>query len=312
MPTKDSSEPSLFGDDESTSRDSDKRRAHWKDQRKARDAEFREQRLVEQENRISDKQLEFWGDETRAGIPPELARGAIFRLPRRGRRRLFQNEVVIERSRLKIGFTGTELDQFDGDVYLAILRALRGQNIGERVEINLKGLAHEIGRYRDSGKTVRNIREALFRLSSCTVHLDWWRHDDHYHANIHLMGWVYEEKTRKTYVRLHPDAAPLFRHLAWVNFDKHLALPSNMAKMLHMYVTSHRRGQRRSTTLDELIEVCGWSTRRNDFRRRLRDALHALQDASIIDEIEITDSDIVKWRLLAYGQDHGPAQIEGS
>ena len=299
MPTEDSNEPNLFGDDK---RVPDDRRARWKAEREARDAERHEQRLVEQKNRVLAEELEFWGDETRAGIPPELARGAIFRLPRRGRRRRFHEDVVIERPSLKISFTGTELDQFDGDVYLAIIRSLRGQHIGERIEVSLKGLAHELRRVQ-SGGTVETLRNSLKRLSSCVIHLDFWRKSEHYTANIGLMGWIYEEKSRKTYVRLDPDAAKLFEQLAWINFDKHLALPTDMSRMLHMYVTSHRRGQRRSTTLDEFMELTGSTTPRHKFRTRLHDALRALEIAGILDEIEITDSDIVRWRLLGYDRD---------
>lgn len=302
MPTENSNEPHLFGDDKRVPEDIDDRKAHWIAEREARDAERREQRLIERKARVVDQELAFWGDETRAGIPPELARGAIFRLPRRGRRRRYNREVVIERPSLTIGFTGTELDQFDGDVYLAIIRALRGQNIGEQVEVSLKGLAREVRRVQ-SGGTVENLRNALDRLSSCVVHLDFWRKSEHYTANIGLMGWIYEEKSRKTYVRLDPDAAKLFTQLAWINFDKHLALPTDMSRMLHMYVTSHRRGQRRSATLDEFMELTGSTTPRHKFRARMHDALHALQDAGIIDEIEITDNDIVRWRLLGYDQD---------
>ncbi|MYD43376.1 MAG: hypothetical protein F4W90_05735 [Gammaproteobacteria bacterium] len=311
MHTKDSNEPNLFGDGERTPEDSGDRKSRWRAQRKARDAERRKQRLIAQKARISDKELAFWGDEDKAAIPPELARGAIFRLPRRGRRRFFKNEVVIERPSLKIGFTGTELDQFDGDVYLAVIRALRGQYIGERVEISLKGLAHEIRRVQ-SGGTVETVRNALDRLSSCVVHLDFWRKGEHYTANIGLMGWIYEEKSRKTYVRLDPDAATLFAQLAWIDFDKHLALPTDMARMLHMYVTSHRRGQRRSVPLAEFMEITGSTTPRHMFRARLRDALRALQAAGIIDEMEITNNDAVRWRLLDYDRDpENAAQIEG-
>ena len=301
MPNDDSNNGGLF-DDMNVPKDPDAGKLDWHQQRERRAAERREQGRIARENRISDQQLDFWGDETRAGIPPELARGAIFRMPRRGRRRHFNRETLIQRPSLSVGFTGNELDQFDGEVYLAIIRALRGQHIGERVEISLKGLAHELRRVK-SGGTVKNIKEALWRLSSCTIHLEFTRHDKHYDANIHLMGWVYEKETRKTFVRLYADAEGLFEQLAWVDFEQHLALPSNMAKMLHMYVTSHRRGARRSATLDEFMEISGGNTRRNDFRDRLHNALHALEDAGIIDEIEITANDVVKWRLREYAAD---------
>lgn len=302
MPTEDSNEPSLFNDESSQPKPPDDRRTAWQKEREARDAERRKQRLIEQKARVLDEELQFWSDETRAGIPPELARGAIFRLPRRGRRRFYQKEVLIERPSLKIGFTGTELDQFDGDVYLAIIRALRGQNIGQRVEISLRGLASEIRR-NQSGASVRSIRESLLRLSSSTIHLEFVRNEKNYEANIHLMGWMFEKETRKTFVRLDPDAAALFQQLAWIDFEKHLALPTNMARMLHMYVTSHRRGQRRSATLDEFMEITGSTTPRHMFRARMHDALHALQDAGIVDEIEITGGDVVRWRLRKYGED---------
>ena len=311
MPTEDSNETRLFNDESSQPKPSDDRRIAWQKEREARDGERRKQRLIEEKARVSDTELAFWGDEEKAAIPPELARGAIFRLPRRGRRQFYQKEVLIERPSLKIGFTGTELDQFDGDVYLAIIRALRGQNIGQRVEMSLRGLAHEIRR-NQSGKSVRNIREALLRLSSSTIHLEFVRNEKNYEANIHLMGWMFEKETRKTFVRLDPDAAALFQQLAWIDFEKHLALPTDMSRMLHMYVTSHRRGQRRSATLDEFMELTGSTTPRHMFRQRLRDALRALEDAGIVDEIAIIDSDVVKWRLLGYDQDsHDALQIEG-
>ena len=301
MPNNPDQNPDLFGDEGGQPEESDERRKDWQDRSRRRAAEHQKQQLIERENRISDDKLNFWSDEKRAGIPPELARGAIFRLPRRGRRRHFNADVLIERPSLKIGFTGTELDQFDGDVYLAIVRALRGQNYGQRVEINLKGLAHEIRRVQ-SGGTVETLRNSLKRLSSCTIHLEFCRHEERYHANIHLVGWVYEEKTRQTFVRLYADAAKLFEQLAWLDFEKHLALPTDLSRMLHMYVTSHRRGRRRSAKLDEFMELTGSRSRRNDFRARLHDALCALATAGIIDEIAITSVDVVRWRLLGYDQ----------
>ena len=296
------SHDSLF-ETENLPKKSDAHQSDWLKRKEERDAKHREAQRIARENRISEQELAFWGDEDRAGIPPELARGAIFRLPRRGRRRHYYKEILIQRPSLSIGFTGDELDQFDGEVYLAIIRALQGQRIGERIEISMKGLAHEIGQSSPGGKNVRNIKESLMRLSSCTLHLEFKRREKDYEANIHLMGWVYEKQTRKTYIRLYADAEQLFRQLAWIDFKKHLALPSSLAKMVHMYVTSHTRGKRRSTTLDEFIEICGWQSRRNDFRARLLDALHDLEIAGIVDEVEITARDVVKWRLLPYDID---------
>jgi hypothetical protein len=295
------SHDSLF-ETENLPKKSDAHQSDWLKRNKERNAKHSEELRIARENRISEQELAFWGDEDRAGIPPELARGAIFRLPRRGRRRYFYEEILIRRPSLSIGFTGKELDQFDGEVYLAIIRALQGQHIGERVEISLKGLAHELRRVK-SGGTVKNITESLKRLSSCTLHLQFKRRGKNYKANIHLMSWVYEEEARKTYVRLYADAEQLFQQLAWIDFKRHLALPSNLAKMVHMYVTSHTRGKRRSTTLDEFIDISGSQTRRNDFRTRLLEALNALEDAGVIDEVEITARDVVKWRLLPYDTD---------
>ena len=310
MPNNPDQNADLFGDEGRQPEESDERRKDWQDRSRRRAAEHQKQQLIERENRISDDKLNFWSDEKRSGIPPELARGAIFRLPRRGRRRFYQRDVLIKRPRLQIGFTGTELDQFDGDVFLAIVRALRGQHYGQRVEINLRGLAHEIRR-NQSGKSLRNIRDSLYRLSSCTVHLDFQRKDKQYAANIHLIGWGYEKTTRKTFVRLYADAEQLFEQLAWLDFDKHLALPSDLSRMLHMYITSHKRNSRRSAPLDEFMELTGTRSRRHVFRSRLHDALHALAVAGIIDEVAINDDDIVKWRLLRYNPDpDDPLKLE--
>ena len=241
--------------------------------------------------------LQFWGDRSIAGIPPELARGGVFRLPRRGQRDVYHDQLVVNQPSLQVRYSGDELDQSDLDVFLQILRVLRGKQIGEYVEVTLNGLVRGTRRS-EGGKAIENMKNSLDRLSKAIFQIRFQRKSEWYRINTNLMVWLHKEETKQNWVKTTPEALDLFRVLAWLNFEKHVVLNNSMAKALHAYAISHRRGATHSVRLERLKNLWGYRGRVSNFRAALRKALNELEESHILADTTITDEDVARWMLL--------------
>lgn len=91
------------------------------------------------------EKLRNWPEEV-AAMPTELTRVSLFGLIRRGRRKVMDWEKLSSRTDIEVSYFGKQLDQADGDLWLACLRMGRGVPMGQRIYTTRAALLKEIGR----------------------------------------------------------------------------------------------------------------------------------------------------------------------
>lgn len=224
--------------------------------------------------------LRIWPGEV-AAIPTELTRTSLFGLPRRGRRKVMDWEKLSSRADVEVSYFGKQLDQADADLWLACLRMGRGVPMGQRIYTRRAALLKEIGRG-DTGPNRKWLDSTLDRLTGAGLRIDLTRNGKKLIVRCNLMSSGIEESSGQMFIRLDPEGAALFENLAYVEWEQRLALGSNAAKALQLYVSGHMAGKPHAVPLADLAHWMGYEGRLRQFRTALQGATNELAKAGEI------------------------------
>lgn len=208
-------------------------------------------------------ELPLWNDDAGA-VPTELTRSALFGLPRRGRRRMRENEILDSRSDIKVTYFGEELGQNDCDVWMAVLYIARGQPMGVELHTTMGNLLSFLKR-KDSGSARKSLGASLDRLSRASITVDGKRKKKKFHVVMQLMSWGVEKTSGRMFVMVDPRGRELFENVSFINISQHLALSSAMAKAVHHYASGHKRGKKHSVSISNLKSWVGYAGRLKEF-----------------------------------------------
>lgn len=251
------------------------------ERQKAMEALEKEQPTTEtiESEKVGSK-LRQWPEEV-AAMPTELTRTSLFGLPRRGRRKVMDWEKLSSRADVEVSYNGKQLDQADADLWLACLRMGRGVPMGRRIYTTRAALLREIGR-KDDGRTRAWLEESLKRMAAASFMLETTRAGRKIKVTTGMMKWGIEEPSGQMFIRLDADGAALFENLAYVGWEQRLALGSNAAKALQLYIGGHMAGKPHSVPLVALAHWMGYEGRLRQFRTSLQHAMDQLAKAGEI------------------------------
>lgn len=261
---------------------------------KAQEALEKEQPAVEVE-KVGTK-LRQWPGEV-AAMPTELTRTSLFGLPRRGRRKVMDWEKLSSRADVEVSYNGKQLDQADADLWLACLRMGRGAPMGQRIYTSRAALLKEIGR-KDDGRTRAWLEESLKRMAAASFMLETTRAGRKIKITTGMMKWGIDESSGQMFIRLDPEGATLFENMAYVGWEQRLALGSNAAKALQLYISGHMAGKHHEVPLADLAHWMGYEGRLRQFRASLQDAMDQLAKTGEIHSHGIkagTKGDVAYW-----------------
>lgn len=240
--------------------------------------------------------LRQWPEEV-AAIPTELTRTSLFGLPRRGRRKVMDWEKLSSRADVDVSYFGKQLDQADADLWLACLRMGRGVPMGQRIYTTRAALLKEIG-WGDTGPNRKWLDSALDRFTGAGLRADLTRDGKKLTVRCKLMSSGIEEPSGQMYIRLDPEGAALFENMAYVGWEQRLALGSNAAKALQLYVSGHMACKPHSVPLADLAHWMGYKGRIRQFRTTLTHAMAELEAAGLITSPAIKTGprgDVASW-----------------
>jgi hypothetical protein len=225
--------------------------------------------------------LRYWPDGV-AAMPTQFSRVALFSVIQRGRRKFFNDQKLESRADVHVQYTGDQLDQADADLWLAILRKGRGLPIGQRMYLSSGELLKETGRLVGGSGRVW-LASSLGRLSKAFLMVQITKKNGcKVTVNCHLMSSGVDHDTGRTFIRLDPEGANLFDTLSYVSWETRLALKSEMAKSLQMYICGHATDHTHGVLLESLRIWSGYDGRLRDFRNAVLTAFVALESAGII------------------------------
>lgn len=234
----------------------------------------------EQDQEKIGAQMVFWPEEC-AAMPTELTRVSLFGLIRRGRRKVMYWERLASRADIEVSYFGKQLDQADADLWLACLRMGRGVPMGQRIYTTKAALLKEIGRA-DTGQSRAWLEESLKRMAGAAFMLETKRNGRKIKVTTGMLKFGIEEPSGQMFIRLDPEGAALFENLAYIGWEQRLALGSNAAKALQLYVSGHMAGKPHAVPLADLAHWMGYEGRLRQFRATLQHAMDELAKAGAI------------------------------
>ena len=234
--------------------------------------------------------LPIWPDEVRGG-PNPLLRSAFFAAVASKHRKIFADQAVASKEPegiliaaqdgVTIKYTGTQLNQYDADVFFEILHRSRRSPLGTFAIFSGSDFLKSIGRVRNN-LNYEDLDTSLRRLKRGTVDVAWRGANSRpMQYTGSLLAEVERETESKLYkVSLFPKIKILFEptsltYLQWPDRKKLLRAP--LAQWLHSYFSTHARPF--PITVSWIQEKSGHAdSRRADFLRTLRNAVKVLKD----------------------------------
>jgi hypothetical protein len=233
-------------------------------------------------------QLPLWPDQRR-GVPNDLVRGALFTVGNvRIKRGYLRNAVIATLSGIEIRYTGEELRQDDQDVFLQIVHLARLIPLGAPVKFTAHAMLKAL-KWHPNVRSYARLRDTVARLKATGLEV---RGDQRGYSGSLIRDFAWKddstgESSREWAVRLEPEIAALFGHVAYsqIEWEQRLAL-GQMAKWLHSFYHTHRRPL--PIKVDTLRRLCGSATKDlSKFRQLLRDALQELRSIAFLSDFAI-------------------------
>ena len=235
--------------------------------------------------------------EQRRGVPNDLVRGALFTVGNvRIKREYLRNTVVATLSGIEIRYTGEELRQDDQDVFLQIVHLARLVPLGAPVTFTAHAILKAL-KWNPNVRSYARLRDIVTRLKATGLEV---RGDKRGYSGSLIRDFYWKddttgERSRVWSVRLEPQIAALFSHVAYsqIEWEQRLAL-GHLAKWLHSFYHTHRRPL--AIRVDTIRRLCGSATKDlSKFRQLLRDALQELRAIAFLTDFTIdSQRDLVR------------------
>lgn len=237
-------------------------------------------------------QLPLWDERVR-GLPNSLARSALFTSSNRSVARdhcKFQRIATLKGA--EIHYTGEELRQDDGDVFLQLVHLARQQPLGEIIEFSGYALLKELGWTTSKGSYER-LRECINRLSatSVVVKSDGTIGDKGYGGSlIRKFEWNADAErgtSQRWKIWLEPEIVVLFGRDSYtrIDWEQRLSLPP-LAKWLHQFYFTHEKPL--GYKVETIKILCGSRIAvLAKFRYKLRESLEMLVSVGFLTSFAI-------------------------
>ena len=258
----------------------------------------------------SQAKLPIWPDAVRGG-PNALLRSAFFAGIHSKKRRVIgvqaspdlepEGVIVAAQDGVMLKYAGTQLNQYDADVFFEVLHRSRRERLGAEALFHGYSFLQAIGRD-DSRSSYQDLNNSLRRLRRGTIDVRWTAsHRPYEYVGSLIADYTRETETKAYHVMLSPKILTLFAPSSWtqIEWDERMKLKSRpLALWLHSYFSTHARPFPVSTAF--LKEKTGSPTKLlKHFRVELKVALHAMQET--IGWTAVWDADLVTVMRLPSG-----------
>lgn len=190
------------------------------------------------------------------------------------------------RGKRLFSYTGPELRQSDGLVFMALLNLARDIRVGENVLFSAEELCVSVfGRY--DGPSRAQLRDHIKRLQRGLVEFE--------SASVQLcLRFEYPSRGMWS-VSLDQDVVRLFNHSGqvWLNFQTRRKLPEGLTTWLYAFIESQTTLI--PTHLTVLRDLCGSEATEESFARMLRASLKELEASAIISTGWSLRGNVVHW-----------------
>ncbi|MEF8701429.1 MAG: plasmid replication initiator TrfA [Candidatus Accumulibacter sp. UW20] len=239
-------------------------------------------------------QLPLWEERVR-GLPNSFARSALFTSANRSiERENFRRRKIATLRGAEMFYTGEELRQDDGDVFLQIVHLARQQPLGDVVEFSGYALLKDL-EWTTSKGSYERLRDSINRLSSTTVIVKTDASSGHPEKGfggslVRKFEWNIEADrgtSQRWRIWLEPEIVVLFGREAYTRIDwaQRLQLPP-LAKWLHQFYFTHEKPI--GYKIETIRTLCGSRIAvLAKFRYKLRESIGLLVKVGFLISYEI-------------------------
>ena len=235
------------------------------------------------------QQLPIWPDPVRGG-PNALLRSALFAGIHSKKRQVLGKQLrpekkpeavtIASQDGIRIKFAGTQLNQYDADVFFEALHRARRHPLDTECLFKGADFLREIGRTRND-LNYEDLDESLDRLRRGTLEVEWDVQGRRYVFSGGLIASYTRETTTKQYkVTFAADVRTLFAPASWtqLEWEERKALKASpLAQWLHSYFSTH--AQPFPVSVRFLHEKSGSPTKLlKHFKTELKNALSSLEE----------------------------------
>lgn len=257
---------------------------------KARDAIKRSKSMVE--NDSSKKILPKGIDANFRAIPNHLARSGIIAPIARGRKIRHENIRLVSRRDAIITYSGFQLTEQQGDVWMQLIFESRNTELGHPVHINRAKLLREIGR-KSSGRDYKFLDQSINVLLQATLAIEAVTKDGQriysvgHDSPLHMLSGVgIETQTETLIIVIDPRWKKIFGECEYsiIDWRKRMAIRKgqDIAKTIQRIIcASSDRVQK--LKLNELKLMMQYQSPMSKFRKSLGEAIKELVRVEIIE-----------------------------
>lgn len=196
-------------------------------------------------------------------------------------------ELKSSSGQLLFRYSGPELRQSDGMVFMALLNLTRDIRAGDTVSFNAEELCKKVFKRYD-GPSRAQLKDHIKRLQRGLIEFD--------QASVQLCLRFDYPSRGPWKVALDKDIVGLFKQSpqVWLDLPKRQALPEGLTTWLYAFVESQTRLI--PMPVDTLRQLCGSDASDESFPRTLRIALKELNEHGVIDAGWTVAQGMVHWR----------------
>jgi hypothetical protein len=241
-----------------------------------------EERKLEEAEKNKVIQLPLWPEPIR-GIPNAALRGSLFAAVQNNRKTM-KRALIVNEEKLKVRFTGIQLDQSDLEVWEHALHLARTLSLGNEIYFTAHGFLKALGR--PTGKAQHEwLKDVFARLCACCVEIT---HEEKTYFGSLVEGGTRDETDGRYKLTINPRMARLYT-AGWTGIHceerRKIGNKRPLALWMHGYIASHAKiYPTKVETYRRLSGSDNKSTR--DFKRKLREALTRLQEVELIQGFE--------------------------
>ena len=230
--------------------------------------------------------------------PRDLFVSPLFRVRSKAlpRERFMEFSIAASSGSSALRYSGPELRQSDGLVFLALVNMARDVRAGKPVSFSPEALCHGLhGQY--NGPARKRLREVIQRLQQALLKFDTF--------SVQLCQRFDYPSQGSWTVALDRQIVDLFSRVpnVWLDLKVRLSLPEGLTTWLYAFVES--QSQLIPMKTQALRDLCGSEASPRAFENKLRDALRHLHGHGVVDSAWRIEKGVLRWRKA-------PGPIPGS
>ena len=229
----------------------------------------------------------FFPDQA-AAIPTHIAKSGVFSYEATTElsKAYFKDVLLYQNSKTLLKFSGFHLSQTEADIFMCILRLIKGRRMGEegKIVITKAELIRQLG-WADSGSNYAKLLEAFKRLSESQFYLESAQDDGSAtKESIPIKLFNFQQKSDHVVMWIPEESMPMFENISYLNWEarKRIDHRQGLAKSIQLFASAYKQGANRKIELDELKEKVGYKSPRDKFVKSLEKALGELERHGIL------------------------------